>query len=646
MADLLNIGVSGLLTFQRNLATTSHNISNVNTPGYSRQRVELGARPPQFAGAGYLGNGVQVSSVQRVYDSFLTSQVRTSTSTNGQLQSLYSYASQVDNLLADSQSGLSPALQDFFGAGQGVADDPASIPARQVLLSNAAGLTDRFQYLNQRLGDLRNGINTQLQTTSTEINSLAQGIAKINKDIVDALGSGGGAAPNDLLDKRDILIAQLAERVAVTTIPQDDGAVNVFIGNGQSLVVGTASNTLVTAPNAFDPARLEVAFKTGTTTVIISDSLTGGTLGGALQFRNQVLDSAQNSLGQLATGLVNTFNAQHLEGQDLNGALGAAFFTAGAVQVLARSSNTGGATVTATITNANALTVSDYRLQRNADSGGNANYTLTRLSDNTVVATYTPVLPAALTGTVPAVDGLAVSWTGATAMAVGDSFLIQPTRNGARDIGVAISDPRKIAAAAPIRTSKSLNNLGSATISAGEVLNSADAALLNTVTITFNNPPTTFAVTGVAPNPSPVTYTSGTNIAYNGWQIQVTGTPQAGDTFTIQQNANGVSDNRNALLLSGLQTQLTLAGSSASYQDLYGQVVAQVGSTTHQADISRQAQESLLGQVTAARDAVSGVNLDEEAADLVRFQQAYQAAAQVISSSNSLFDALLNAVRR
>lgn len=633
MADLLNIGVSGLLAFQRNLATTSHNISNVNTPGYSRQRVELSASPPQFIGGGYVGNGVQVSSVQRVYDSFLTSQIRTSTSTNSQLQSLYSYASQVDNLFADSQSGLSPALQDFFGAVQGVADDSASIPARQVLLSNAAGLADRFQYLNQRLGDLRNGVNTQLQTATTEINSLAQGIAKINKDIVDASGSGGGLTPNDLLDQRDTLIAQLAERVAVTTIPQDDGAVNVFIGNGQSLVVGTASNTLVTAPNAYDPARLEVAFKTGTTTAIISDSLTGGTLGGALQFRNQVLDSAQNSLGQLATGLVNTFNAQHLEGQDLNGALGAAFFKAGAVQVLARSSNGGSGVVSATIANANALTSSDYRLQNNAGT-----YTVTRLSDNTVTTL------AGFPGAPATVDGVTISLSSGVINS-GDSFLIQPTRNGARDISVAISDPRKIAAAAPISTSKSLSNLGSASVSPGEVLNSADAALLNTVTITFNNPPTTFAVTGVAPDPSPVAYTSGANIAYNGWQIQVTGTPQAGDTFTIQQNTNGASDNRNALLLGGLQKQLTLAGSSASYQDLYGQVVAQVGSTTHQADISRQAQDNLLKQVTAARDAVSGVNLDEEAADLVRFQQAYQAAAQVISGSNALFDALLSAVR-
>lgn len=645
MADLLNIGVSGLLAFQRNLTTISHNISNVNTPGFSRQRVELGARLPQFTGAGYVGNGVEVSSVQRVYDSFLTAQVRTTTSTNAQLQSLYSYASQVDNLLADAQSGLSPALQDFFGAVQGVADEPSSIPARQVLLSDAGGLADRFHYLNQRLSDLRTGVNGQLQTVTAEINSLAQGIASINKEISAALGAGG-APPNDLLDQRDTFIARLAEQVGVTVVAQDDGAVNVFIGSGQSLVVGAQANTLTTAPNAFDPTRLEVAYKTGTTSVVISDSVTGGALGGALQFRTQVLDTAQNNLGQLANGLVSTFNAQHLLGQDLNGALGAAFFTAGAAQVLARASNTGGATVSVTITDANALTASDYRLQRNADSSGNANYTLTRLSDNVVVATYTPVLPAGLTGTVPTVDGLAVAWTGATPIAVGDSFLIQPTRNGARDIAVAISDPRKIAAAAPIRTSKSLSNTGAASISAGAVLDTGNAALLTTATITFNNPPTTFNITGVAPNPSPVAYTSGANITYNGWQIQITGSPQAGDSFTVEQNTNGVGDNRNALLLGGLQTQLTLSGSTASYQDLYGKTVAQVGSTTRQADVSRQAQESLLQQVTEARDAVSGVNLDEEAADLVRFQQAYQAAAQVISSSNSLFDALLNAVRR
>ncbi len=644
MADLLNIGVSGLLAFQRSLSTTGQNISNVNTPGYSRQRVDLGTRPAQFVGAGYLGSGVQVTAVQRVYDSFLVAQLRTSTAANSQLQSFYSYTSRVDNLLADAESGLSPAMQEFFNAVQGVANEPSSIPARQVLLSNAQGLADRFYYLNQQLSDLGSGVNTQLKTITNEINALAQGIARINSEISAAQGAGG-APPNDLLDKRDTFIAQLAEQVGVTAVAQDDGAVNIFIGSGQSLVVGAQANTLTTAPNPFDPTRLEVAYKNGSSTVIISDNLTGGALGGALQFRKQVLDSTQNSLGQLANGLASTFNTQHLLGQDLNGALGAAFFNAGVPQVLARSSNSGAATASATITDVNALTASDYRLQRNADGGGNANYTLTRLSDNTVVTTFTPALPAAVSGTLPTVDGLTVSWSGGV-MAVGDSFLVQPTRNGARDIGVAIGDPRKIAAAAPIRAGKSLSNTGDASVSAGQVLNASNPALLTNVTITFNNPPTTFNVTGVAPDPSPVAYTSGTNIAYNGWQIQISGAPKVGDVFTIQPNANGVGDNRNALLLGGLQAKLTLAGSTASYQDLYGQSVAQVGATTHQADITRQAQESLLRQVTDARDSVSGVNLDEEAAELIRFQQAYQAAAQVITSANTLFDTLLNAVRR
>ncbi|MFP5345281.1 MAG: flagellar basal body rod C-terminal domain-containing protein, partial [Gammaproteobacteria bacterium] len=277
---------------------------------------------------------------------------------------------------------------------------------------------------------------------------------------------------------------------------------------------------------------------------------------------------------------------------------------------------------------------SDYLLQRT--SGG---YTLTRLSDNTVTTLTT------FPGAPQTVDGVTLNLTSG-ALNVGDRFLIQPTRNGAADIAVAVKDARLIAAAAPVRSSAALANTGGATISAGEVLDSANAALLNTVTLTFNNPPTTFTVTGVAPNPSPVAFTSGGNIDFNGWRVQITGTPQAGDSFTVEQNTNGVSDNRNALLLGNLRTQLTLAGGSASYQDAYGQLVADVGSNTYQADIGRQAQETQLAQARNARDATSGVNLEEEAADLVRFQQAYRAAAQVISIADTLFQSLLLALRR
>ncbi|HLA75153.1 MAG TPA: flagellar hook-associated protein FlgK [Gammaproteobacteria bacterium] len=638
--DVLGIGVSGLLAFQRSLATTSHNISNVNTAGYSRQLVDLAARAPVASGNGYIGTGVEASTVRRAYDGFLTAQVRTTTSSSSQLDNYYSLASQVDNLLADSNTGLSPTLQSFFNALQGVANDPSSLPARDVLLSSGQGLTDRFHFIDQQLADQRSSVNSRLQNTVTEINSLATALANVNDDIATALGASS-QTPNDLLDQRDELLNQLAQRVSVTTVTQDNGAVNVFIGNGQSLVIGTQTNALTIANNVFDPTRSEVAYVIGSSTSIISDNLTGGTLGSALDFRRQILDTAQNALGRVATGLATTFNAQHLEGLDLNNALGANFFTVGTPDVLVNSANTGSATVAAVIASVNSLTTSDYRLQRNADSGGNANYTLTRLTDNSVVTTYTPVLPAAATGTLSTVDGLTVSWSGGT-LAVGDSFLIRPTRAGAEDISVALTDSRKIAAAAPIRTTATLANTGTADISTGEVLDATNASLLTTTTLNFTSA-TTYQINGAG---AAIAYTSGANIDLNGWRVQITGTPAAGDVFTISKNTGGVSDNRNALLLGALQSQLTLGSSSSSYQGAYSQVVADVGSLTHQADIGRKAQAGLLSQVSEARSAVAGVNLDEEAANLVRLQQAYQASAQVISIASNLFQTLLDVTRR
>ncbi|MDO9372749.1 MAG: flagellar hook-associated protein FlgK, partial [Gammaproteobacteria bacterium] len=478
VGDALGVGVSGLLAAQRALAAASHNIANVNTQGYSRQRVETGTNTPQFSGNGYIGTGVQANAVTRVYDAFLTTQVRTNTSANSQLQSYYGMASQVDNLLADSQAGLAPALQDFFNAVQGVANSPASIPARQVMLGNANALADRFHYFDRRLNELQSGVNTQITSAVTEMNSLASSIAKLNSTITTAQGSGSGQLPNDLLDQRDTLIAKLATHVAVTTVTQDDGAMNVFIGNGQVLVLAAQANTLSTTFNAFDPSRYEVSIKVGNITSAITDSLSGGTVGGLLDFRNNVLDSSQNVLGRIADGLATTFNAQHVAGQDLNGALGTNFFTAGTAQVLARagsSPNTGSGVVSASISSISALTTSDYLLQNNAGT-----YTLTRLSDNTVTTL------SSFPGTAATVDGITVSLSSGTINS-GDSFRIQPTRNGAATIGVAVTDTKKIAAAAPIRTSATLANVGSGTVSSGTVLSASNANLQQAVTITFTS---------------------------------------------------------------------------------------------------------------------------------------------------------------
>lgn len=631
--DILGLGVSGLLAYQRALATAGHNIANVNTEGYSRQRTEFSARQPQFFGFGYMGAGVQVDAIRRISDAFVVAEIRSTTSSQSEFNTFYQMASQVDNLLSDANTGLIPGIDAFFNAVQSVANEPASANARQVLLSEAVTLDSRFNYIDKRLFDLSTNTNSQIQNAVREINTLAASIADLNKQIV--LATQGSSQPNDLLDRRDVIIRQLAEKISVSTVPQDDGAVNVFVGNGQSLVIGNQAQQLSVIPSQLDPTELEVAYGTGAGAVNITRQISGGELGGLLDFRDQVLNPARNALGRVAIALSDGLNAQHQLGMDLNGALGGLFFS-DIAQTSPEVFSTSAQTLTVTVSDANALTLSDYRL----DYDG-ANYTLTRLSDNVAVASF-----AALPQTI-ASEGLTLNITGAPA--AGDSFLILPTRAAARNFGVQITNTEEIAAAAPIRAEASLANLGDADITPGTVNTPPppDPNLTQTVTLTFNNPPTDFDVAGVGTgNPAGVAYTSGGNITYNGWTLQVSGNPQPGDVFTISINTAGVSDNRNALLLGDLQNRQNMVNSSATFGGAYGQLVTKVGAQTHAADINSAAQSILLAQAEARRESVSGVNLDEEAANLVRYQQAYEASAQVIAMASMLFDVLLSAVRR
>lgn len=627
-------GVSAMNAAQIGLATTEHNIANANTPGFTRQEIVQGTRLPQSTGAGYVGQGVDVSTVKRIYNEFLFNQVLQGQTQASQLETYYQQIGQIDNMLADSDAGLSPAIQEFFSAVNNVASSPDSQASRQAMLGSAQFLAARFQSLNQRLSDINNSINGQISSSVMTINSYAQQIATMNKNIVLAQAAFNGQLPNDLLDQRDQLISQLNKEIKTTVVKQSDGSINVFIGAGQSLVVGERTMPLQTVQSLTDPTKLEVAYGSSSANLVRAQqsSFQGGNLGGLLAFRSESLDASQNALGRVAMVLADTFNQQHKLGQDLTGALGGNFFTQPVPSVNASTANTGSATVSASIADSSALTGSDYTLRFD---GGTA-YTLTRLSDNTVTSFAS--LP-------QTVDGLTITTT-AGAIA-GDSYMIRPTINGARDIAVAISDTSKIAAAAPIRTNAVLANLGTGRISAGTVnaVLPVNANLQQPVSIVFDNPPTTYTVTGTGVPSSPVSgvpYTAGADITYNGWTIQITGAPVAGDTFTVASNTNATADNRNALLLANLQTRNTIAGGTTSYQGAYAQLVSQVGNKTHEMGLTSQAQISMVNQIIQTQQSVSGVNLDEEAANLMRYQRAYQAAGRVIQVANSLFDTLLS----
>lgn len=637
--SIFSVAITGLNAAQVGIMTTSHNIANASTEGYNRQQIIQSTNTPMFTGAGYIGQGTNVLTIRRIYDQQLSEQVLAASTGAAEMDSYLAQIGQIDNLLADPSAGLSPALSSFFSAVQEMAANPASIPARQAMLSASQSLVSRFQSIDQRMTDIRSGVNGMVASEVTAINSYATQIAEINQRIIMAQAAGPNQPPNDLLDQRDQLIADLNTKIRATTITQNDGTYSVFIGNGQPLVIGTLPYSMNAVASPDDPERIVVALTspTGSTVYMPESMLSGGSLGGLIAFRSESLDAAQNALGRIALTLAQNFNDQHRLGQDLDGDLGGDYFDMSQMgtTIRANANNIAPAgTVTAAISDYSALTASDYRLTSN----GGGNYTLLRLSDNAVL-----VNNAALPATV---DGMAISVAGAPA--ANNSFLIQPTRAGATNLALAIGNARDIAVAAPIRTSAALANTGTGSISAGTVNTPPppNANLQQPVTITFTSA-TTFNVTGTGTgNPVGLTYpTASGDITYNGWTIQISGSPDTNDVFTIGPNTAGVSDNRNGVLLGALQTARTMENGTATYQSAYSTIVAQIGNKAREVEITGEAQQSLLEQAQSTRDQLSGVNLDEEAANMLRYQQAYQAAAKAINIASTLFDEILALAR-
>ncbi len=633
----LDIGVSGLLAFQRSLDVTAHNISNVATEGYSRQRAEMTPAPAQFIGNSYLGRGVEVAGVRRSYDGFITTELWGQTSAQRSLQTYASLANRVGKPLADASSGLQGALSDYYAALRTVAASPQDASVRQVALSSMQALVTRVHALDGTLASLGQEINTRVGAAVPEINALAAQIADVNKSISYA----GAVPPNDLLDRRDLLIGQLAEKITVQVVPQRDGTVNVQIGTGQSLVTGAQSFALQVGGSAYEPGRSEIYYLGPSGASAVTDQLTGGELGGLLDFRRQVLDPAQASLGRVVLGVAVTGNAQHHLGLDANGVLGGDLWTdpSAVAQVYGSVNNTGSGVVAASITDLAALTDSRYRLANTAGS-----YTLTRLSDGavTVLAGF-PATPAT-------VDGVTLTLASG-AINAGDSYLIDPAGAAAANFGLAISDPARLALAGPVRSAPTAANTGSGVIGTPTALSlpAPPTDILNPVTITFTSA-TTFDVSGsgVGLPAVGVVYdpVAGATLSYNGWSVRLSGAPASGDVFRVEPNVGGAGDGRNAEALARLESSRVLEGGRASPLNSYAGLLARVGSAGQQAQIGADARAALVEHARTAREAVSGVNLDEEAANLVQLQQAYQAAAQVIAISENLFAALLNAIGR
>ncbi len=685
-SGIIGTGVSGLHAAQFGLQTTEHNIANANTPGYTRQRTIQASNPGLLTGAGFLGQGTRVATIERVYSRFMTEQVDRSQSSVSQLDSYYAQIKQIDNMLGDASAGLAPALQEFFSSVDQVAANPSQLATRQSMVSTAQALSARYQALGDQLAQMNDSINGEIAGSVAEINSYAEQIATLNQQIGVAEASTGQPA-NDLQDSRDQLVLELNKRIKTTTTHNDDGSYNVFIGNGQQLVVGSHVMSIATTPSSSDPSRLLVGLKTAAGVQELPESvIKGGSLGGLLAFRSESLDRTSNELGRNAVSLALTFNAQSALGQDLLGQsqLTAAptsftpqFFSVSAPVVTSSTTNPPGspAVIAEFITpppfNGNFYTdlgSSDYRLSSDGSS-----VTLTRLSDK---KQWNGADLAAI-NTQLASDPQGFSLDPSPTLLADSSYLIQPTHDAARKISVnpvLAADPRLIPAAGPLRTAAGTSNTGTATISAGSVGPGYAAAVEPgfpaavdklPLTLVFqggasptlrNFPPgARVSVNGAAPTTitartDSIPYTSGANITLagpvattppSGFTFAISGLPNNGDTFVIGRNSAATADGRNALALGQLQTQDTMSGKTASLQEAYAQLVSEIGNKTRQVQVTGETQRILLEQAQSSRDSLSGVNLDEEAANLIRYQQAYQASAKAMQIGASLFDTIL-----
>lgn len=675
--SLLNVGISALTTNQTLLQVTGNNISNAGVESYSRQRAEVSTRPEQLLGGSYQGAGNIVDNISRVVDQFLITQIQLDTSSRSSLETFARNMEQVDGLLSDDFSGLSATLSEFFAAIESSAQDPTSEPARQVVITQAESLALKINNLSGRVEQQLNSVDGQLRALSSQATTLAKGIASLNEGIADQVARGGGAQPNQLLDQRDEMLRQLAEIVNISTV-KDGNDLNVFVGNGLPLVTGVNALALDTQQGV-DGVDIMLVGR-GNVSQRVTHFMSGGEMGGLLDFR-EVGGDLLNAIGRIGIGLADSVNQQNALGIDLDGNAGGTIFrdvNAGTIpqsRIIADGDNSAPTlqNMAINITDVGQLTTSDYRLSV-VDNDGAAplDYRILRVSDNT-----TTIVNGVAGAQSIAIDGFSIDISSATQanLALNDQFRIRPTRAGGADTTVDITRLQELAYSVPVVTDAKIGNNGTGVISSGEMLAIVDdsALALNPtnpiyqsagvlaapVLIQFTtatdytvyetsdpfNPAVLFSGTIIPGQKNEIFGSQGTDPNFIGFQVTIDGAPQVNDEFTIDFNQNGSSDNRNAAALSGIRAQNILDGNSTNFENSYGSLIERIGTQTAQAKVGRDASESLLFQSQASRDSMAGVNLDEEAANLIKFEQAYNASAQLITVARQIFDTLLSSLR-
>ena len=623
-SGLFGIGASGLAAAYMGLQTTGHNITNVSTPGFKRQQAVQVAATPQAVAAGFIGHGVNVQAITRAYSELATRETVRAETRASEATTQSAYLNRLDSLMGDSDTGIGQAIDSFFNSIQAMSAQPSSSGQRAAFLAQVSNLAKRFSETSGSIEVLRAGAAREMSGSLTSINDLSKQVASLNSRI--SLASSTGQAANDLLDQRDELVRRIATQVNVTTVAQSDGTVNVFAGTGQPLVVGSRSNALGSVIDPNDPSAIALTLKTSNGEVMMGSdgNMLGGKVGALMNLHNHDLGATSAELGRLATTIATQMNLQHQRGIDLDGNAGGDLFRLLPAPATGSASNTGNASISLSIADSTRLKAADYRL----DYDG-TNYQVTRLSDGAAQSFAT--LPAV-------VDGVGVNIASGT-MSAGDSFNLKPVSTRAAGIVAAINDPRKVALALPVGAKASAGNAGTATIQSLSVDPLSNPNLAQAVTLTFTSA-NTFDVSGTGTgNPTGQAYTAGAPIQFNGWTLALGGAPRAGDTIVIGPNPNPQGDNRNALQLAALASTKIADGMTAA--EGYAATIASVGSQANAANLDAKIQGSIKDDAITSEQSFSGVNLDEEAARMMEYQQAYQASAKVISAAQTVFEALL-----
>jgi len=685
--SLISIGLSGINASSAAINTIGNNTANVDTAGYSRQQVmtTASAQINIGLGVGYIGTGTTLSDVRRIYNSYLDAQLQNKTSLSAEANAYADQAAKTDKLLSDGTTGVAAQLADFFTKMQGIATNATQASDRSAFLTQATAMSARFNSVASQLSSQNDNVNAQLNTYASQVNDLTATIASLNKQITQA--SAGNTSPNSLLDTRNETVRKLNELVGVNVI-ENNGNYDIYTGTGQSLVSGATAYKMSATPSSTDPLQYNVQITYGQSQTDVTSVLERGAIGGLLNYRTDILTPSANELGRVAMVLADQVNSQMSQGIDSKGNFGSGLYTSinSAENISHRSTgkttnspNSGNLDVT--IADTSKLTADDYEVTFSDAT----NFTVRRLPNGESLGT------GVLGKTPPDVfDGFSMTLNGNN-VAANDVFKVTPTRNGASGIAVALTDPKDIAAAAPLTATAGASNSGTGGFTQ-PVLNTKSNIYNPTQTADLRNAIKDSApmklVMGAASSTGVQSYklldatgaavldqngnaiggtiiqgqnnTVKLNIGYTdntttpssqtAFEVQMTlsGSPVNNDTFSIGLTGAGSADNRNALAIVGLQTAKTVdvvnGGVGTSLSGAYADLVSTMGSHSAQAKSDVTLNAAVVAQAKTARDSVSGVSLDEEAANLIKYQQYYTASSQIIKAAQTIFSTLINSL--